>query len=199
MTIVAVLICLSVSVTAYSLPHPRISGQSLHNFPLISREEWNANPALGATTNLNTPVPFVVIHHSYQPGACNSTDECMRAMRSMQNYHQFSNGWVDIGYNFAVGSDGHAYEGRGWNAVGAHAFGYNTNSIGIVQIGDWRSTVPPAVQLKTTKQLIEAGVRMGIISPDYKLIGHRQVKSTECPGDALFSEISTWDHFESNV
>lgn len=39
--------------------------------------------------------------------------------------------------SFAVGGDGAAYVGRGWNAVGAHAIGYNFNSIGIVLIGSW--------------------------------------------------------------
>lgn len=39
--------------------------------------------------------------------------------------------------SFAIGSDGIAYEGRGWKYVGAHAYGVNTNSIGIVLIGDW--------------------------------------------------------------
>lgn len=40
--------------------------------------------------------------------------------------------------SFAVGSDGVVYEGRGWEAVGAHASGHNAKSIGIALIGDWR-------------------------------------------------------------
>ena len=39
-------------------------------------------------------------------------------------------GWSDIGYNFVVGEDGNVYEGRGWNSVGAHTYGYNNRSIG---------------------------------------------------------------------
>ena len=34
-------------------------------------------------------------------------------------------GWPDIGYNYLVGEDGQAYEGRGWNKEGAHTYGYN--------------------------------------------------------------------------
>jgi N-acetylmuramoyl-L-alanine amidase len=45
--------------------------------------------------------------------------------------------WPDIGYNFLVGEDGNVYEGRGWDAVGAHAVPYNSNSIGICVIGDF--------------------------------------------------------------
>lgn len=45
--------------------------------------------------------------------------------------------WFDIGYNFVIGEDGNVYEGRGWDYVGAHAPGYNTQSIGICVIGDF--------------------------------------------------------------
>lgn len=39
--------------------------------------------------------------------------------------------------SFAVGSDGAAYEGRGWKTLGAHALHFNTVSIGICVIGNW--------------------------------------------------------------
>lgn len=41
--------------------------------------------------------------------------------------------------SFAVGSDGAAYEGRGWDVLGAHALHFNNASIGICLIGDWGS------------------------------------------------------------
>lgn len=59
-------------------------------------------------------------------------------------------------------------------------------------------TLPPPEQLATTKALIAAGVERGFISPDYKLIAHKQVMATECPGAALYSEISSWKHFSPN-
>ena len=41
---------------------------------------------------------------------------------------------------------------------------------------------------------------MGKISPNYTLYGHRQIRGgTECPGDRLFKEITTWDHFSWSV
>lgn len=39
-------------------------------------------------------------------------------------------GWWDIGYSFMVGEDGNVYEGRGWDQVGAHTYGYNTVGLG---------------------------------------------------------------------
>ncbi|XP_045539265.1 peptidoglycan-recognition protein LB [Papilio machaon] len=168
------------------------------NIPIVSRDEWGAqSPTF--ISNLTLPVPYVIIHHTYEPGACFSLQECSKAMRSIQNYHQGTQGWADIGYNFAVGGDGSIYEGRGWKAVGAHASGYNSVSIGIVLIGDYVSQLPLAHQLELTKELITVGVELGYISKDYSLIGHRQVRSTECPGDALFQEITTWDRFVPTV
>lgn len=66
-------------------------------FPFVSRAQWNARPAKEKTL-LQTPVPYVVIHHTYIPGACYTGEQCQKAMRSMQNYHMDSHNWWDIGY-----------------------------------------------------------------------------------------------------
>ncbi|KAG6446808.1 hypothetical protein O3G_MSEX004633 [Manduca sexta] len=183
------------SVIGFISAYPSPEGySSAFNFPFVTKEQWGGREAR-TSTPLNHPVQFVVIHHSYIPGVCLSRDECARSMRSMQNFHMNSNGWSDIGYNFAVGGEGSVYEGRGWDAVGAHAAGYNSNSIGIVLIGDFVSNLPPAVQMQTTQELIAAGVRLGYIRPNYMLIGHRQVSATECPGTRLFNEITNWNNF----
>ncbi|XP_063926509.1 peptidoglycan-recognition protein LB isoform X2 [Zophobas morio] len=161
---------------------------------LKSRADWKARPPT-LVEPMTNPVPYVIIHHSYIPPACSSTPECVAAMQRMQDMHQITNGWNDIGYHFAVGGDGNAYEGRGWSAVGAHAPRYNNISIGICVIGDWQAELPPPQQLEAVHKLIACGVEMGMIQEDYKLLGHRQVRDTECPGDRLFQEVTTWPHF----
>ncbi|XP_072934738.1 peptidoglycan recognition protein 3-like [Epargyreus clarus] len=177
----------------YSIDHLQPGSD---NFPFYTREDWGARPSTDLRP-ISVPVPYVVIHHTYIPGACNTTAECMLSMRSMQAFHQ-SMDWGDIGYHFCLGSDGSVYEGRGWRNIGIHAGRVNSISIGICLIGDWRAVTPPAAMLASTQELIAAGVKQGILSPTYKLIGHNQVMATECPGTALFNEISTWDHFEQN-
>nr|QBC16601.1 peptidoglycan recognition protein LBi [Sitophilus zeamais] len=164
---------------------------------IVTRDEWGAKPPTGVE-NLTLPVPYVVIHHSYIPAACSTKEECINDMQWMQNYHQQNNSWCDIGYNFAVGGDNRIYVGRGWTAVGAHAPRYNARSIGIVLIGDWTEILPPESQMLAAKQLINMGIRDGYISENYKLIGHRQVRETECPGEALYKEIQTWPHWIDN-
>jgi hypothetical protein len=85
-------------------------------------------------------VPFAVVHHGGMKKYCTTVGECAAIVRSYQNYHIDCNGWNDIGYNFLIGEDGNVYEGRGWEAVGAHAPTYNTRSIGICIIGDFTGT-----------------------------------------------------------
>lgn len=59
-------------------------------------------------------------------------------------------------------------------------------------------TEPSEAQLSATKKLISDGVNSGEISRNYQLIGHRQSKPTECPGDKLFNIVKTWPHFAQN-
>jgi hypothetical protein len=51
--------------------------------------------------------------------------------------------------------------------------------------------------LAAAKSLIECGVERNSILPDYKLLGHSQVRNTECPGTELLNEIMTWPHWDS--
>lgn len=51
--------------------------------------------------------------------------------------------------------------------------------------------------LEATQNLIEYSLQNGYLSQTYKLLGHRQVRKTECPGQRLFDEIHTWNHFSA--
>lgn len=164
---------------------------------ILQRSQWGARfPKL--VENITEPVGTVVIHHTYLPSACYNRSECVKAMQNMQNYHMDTRGWNDIGYNFVVGGDNMVYTGRGWGVVGAHAPPYNYKSVGISIIGDYRETLPSEETLRATRDLIRCGISLGKIRGDYQLIGHRQARQTECPGDALFNEIQTWPHFQSH-
>jgi N-acetylmuramoyl-L-alanine amidase len=46
--------------------------------------------------------------------------------------------------------------------------------------------------MQAAKAMIECGIELGNVLPDYLLYGHRDVTNTDCPGDALYDEISTW-------
>jgi N-acetylmuramoyl-L-alanine amidase len=59
----------------------------------------------------------------------------------------------------------------------------NSNSIGICIIGSFKTTAPNALALKAVQDLIACGVSKGYLKSNYILKGHRQVTSTDCPGE----------------
>lgn len=164
---------------------------------IVTRADWAAAPAKQRDAITSLPVPFVILHHTYRPEACNSSENCEAAMRTMQHMHQDGRGWFDIGYNFCVGGTGDVYEGRGWDVQGAHAPRYNNRSTGICIIGDYMQVLPTSEMMEAAKSLIQCGVDRGSIAADYKLLGHRQVRDTLCPGDTLYNNITTWPHWDS--
>jgi len=104
---------------------------------IISRNEWGARKPTANPQQLPSEVPYTIIHHGGTPNYCTNQSSCAAIVRAYQDYHMDVQGWDDIGFNFVVGEDGNVYEGRGWDAVGAHAGSYNSISIGICIIGDF--------------------------------------------------------------
>lgn len=162
----------------------------------MTRAQWGAR---AANTDLLPirPAAFFVIHHT-AGASCTTEAACSQQMRNIQDFHMDGNGWDDIGYNFCVGGDGNAYTGRGWDRQGAHAPGYNNQSIGMCFLGTFTSVMPPLTQRNAAQQLITCGVSLGHVRSAYWLIGHRQATDTECPGTVLFNEIRNWARFNAN-
>lgn len=69
----------------------------MNSLEIVNRAKWGARPPKYREL-INKVVPFVIIHHSYTPSACNTSEKCAAAMRSMQIFHQDDRGWADIGY-----------------------------------------------------------------------------------------------------
>lgn len=55
--------------------------------------------------------------------------------------------------------------------------------------------LPTQRQLIAAQLLIDQGVKMGKLKPDYQLYGHRQLIPSESPGLALYDIIKTWPHW----
>lgn len=155
-----------------------------------------AQPPAKPAEPLRTPVPFVIILHTATEN-CTDMAACIFHIRHIQTYHIDSYGWWDIAYSFLVGGDGFAYEGRGWKGQGAFTYGYNARAIGIAFIGTFNDILPPPRQILAAKQLIELGVKEGYIAKNYKLFAHRQLSTTQSPGEKLYQNIKTWSHWSS--
>lgn len=157
---------------------------------MIPREEW------GATGGRGRRVPgakaFVVVHHTSSPdvpcGATLGTE--IEAVRSIERHHVDTNGWAGIGYNFLGSQTGRTFEGRGWGREGAHAPGYNSKSLGYVFIidGDVHEPTPAAVE--AFKAWCMAGITGGHLTPDFTILGHRDVRATDCPGSKVYAMLS---------
>uniref|UniRef100_A0A182SJE2 Peptidoglycan-recognition protein n=1 Tax=Anopheles maculatus TaxID=74869 RepID=A0A182SJE2_9DIPT len=127
--------------------------------------------------------------------------KCMYQVKLIQEFHADPNSrnFSDIAYQFLVGGDGNAYEGRGWTKQGAHTKGFNVDSICIAFIGTFIVAPPPAAQLSAAQQLIELGLQENYLASNYSLYGHRQLAPFESPGKALFDIIKTWPHWSNKL
>ncbi|KAL5015648.1 hypothetical protein ScPMuIL_007269 [Solemya velum] len=163
------------------------------NLTLVSRQEWGARLPK-TSSNISTPVNDVFVHHTAM-SPCYSLSSCSQEMRTIQNFHMDIRGWDDLGYSFLVGEDGRVYESRGWDRQGAHTKGWNTVAVAVSVMGNFMTRLPNEAALRAVRNLIACGVEMEKVTPTYHLYGHRDVKSTACPGDTLYAHIQLWSHF----
>ena len=103
---------------------------------------------------MHNPVPYVIISHTASESSSTQA-EMTYIVRLIQGFHIESRKFSDIGYNFLVGNDGNVYEGRGWNRVGAHTYGYNRRAIGISFVGCFMNMLPEKVAIEACKLLIQ--------------------------------------------
>ncbi|XP_053682197.1 peptidoglycan-recognition protein SA-like isoform X2 [Sabethes cyaneus] len=164
---------------------------------ILKRAQWNAAKSTNVTYQIR-PVPFVVIHHTVTAECNDAMVACKPIIRSIQDLHQKTNRWSDIGYNFLVTNGGNVYEGIGWHRVGAHTRGYNSKSIGIAFVGNFDRVLPSAKAVLAAQKLLECGVQLGELQPDYYLYGARQLSSTNSPGDTLYDLLLDWEHYDSS-
>ncbi|KAL2087067.1 hypothetical protein ACEWY4_018126 [Coilia grayii] len=165
--------------------------------PMIPRCQWGAKIPKGIPVRLSPPLQFLYIHHTEIPSRpCLNFQQCSKNMRAMQRFHQEDRGWQDIGYSFVIGSDGYMYEGRGWGRVGSHTRNHNALGYGVAFVGNYSASLPTQHSLDLVRhRLAKCGVTSRFLQANYTVWGHRQATDTTCPGNALYSEISTWEHF----
>ncbi|MHB0976909.1 MAG: peptidoglycan-binding protein [Candidatus Aquicultorales bacterium] len=145
---------------------------------IIPRSTWGARPP--KQENPQAGKDTEIVHHTITsaPGG----DE-LAELRAIQDAHMDSRGWNDIGYNLIVGRKGDIYEGRGMTAVGAHASGFNTPSIGVACLGDYQTGQPTKETLTALDNLTAYLKGQTVVTVE----GHRDVNATACPGDNLYS------------
>ncbi|MEY4134014.1 MAG: hypothetical protein RL386_364 [Bacteroidota bacterium] len=161
----------------------------------VSRQGWNCPQ--GATFPSITKVTHLIVHHS---ASANTSNDWGAVVLSFWNFHVNTNGWADIGYNWLVDPNGVLYEGRGGgeNATGAHFCGKNGGTMGVCMIGTYTSTQASVAARKTLVEVLAWKACRDNINPAESLLhassglnlfrvsGHRDGCSTECPGEQLY-------------
>lgn len=120
----------------------------------------------------------IVIHHT----GCNDIDA---SAEQIHGWH-LNNGWAGIGYHYVIRKDGTIERGRPEWAIGSHAYGENSHTIGIHLSGDFEQAEPTAEQLDRCGALVaDICDRYGIpINRDH-IVGHGELMATDCPGTNL--------------
>jgi hypothetical protein len=163
---------------------------------IISRAEWGADSQYLTWTPSRVPVRKFAIHHTATSdgGASPAT-----SIRAIYYYHAVTLGWGDIGYNYLIDRAGNVYEGRagGPNAVGAHVEVANEGVDGIALLGTFHEVRPSdsmtaalvsLLSWRSSAQRVDpqgTGPLAGKSLPN--IFAHRDVMSTDCPGDAAFA------------
>ncbi|XP_046353074.2 uncharacterized protein LOC124132936 [Haliotis rufescens] len=169
---------------------------------IITRAEWGARAPRSPHVKLAHTPYYAFIHHGATAG-CFTRGECVRMIQSYQNFHMDGHGWSDIGYSFVIGEDGNVYEGRGWDAVGAHTYNYNSRGLGFCVIGNFMQRLPHQAAQDVLQKIIACGVSNGKLTSTYTMLGHRDVGgasgATSCPGDMFYALIQKWPHYNAPV
>jgi len=138
----------------------------------------------------------IIIHHT---ATTKNLDDPKRAIRDIYYWHSITKGWGDIGYNYIIDPYGNVYEGRfgGEMVVGAHAGKGNVGSIGIAVLGNYQENDVLEPVAKALVKLLKEKTQKYNIDPTgnsifrgqqyNNIIGHRDIMTTACPGDRLYS------------
>lgn len=91
--------------------------------------------------------------------------------------------WSDIGYHYVIRLDGALEYGRSLEISGAHAKGYNSNSVGICLIGGVDSDMNPKNTMNPAQEqtLVALLVELDFKFPGLEIKGHNELSSKACP------------------
>jgi hypothetical protein len=179
---------------------------------VLTRTQWGARPP-ASNPSIALDLKLAVVHHSVTNNTY-SREDVPALLRSIQTYHMDVQGWDDIAYNFAVDRFGRTWEARAGGVtkvvIGGHAQGFNTFTTGVMVLGDFTSATPPQASVDAVAQIIgwkfalhQVEVRgttqfTSLGSPRYpsgtvvqlpRIVGHRDVGVTGCPGSQLYQRL----------
>ncbi len=151
----------------------------------VTRAGWGAS---GHSCSVSHAPYRVAIHHTVTP--TNDSVSVAQRVQQIQNFHQNTQGWCDIGYHFLVGQDGQVYQGRPEGLLGTHVGGNNSGNLGVSFVGTYTNAAPSGAMMEGGGRILAAiSGFYGIALNRNNIRGHREYGGTACPGDALFGQL----------
>jgi hypothetical protein len=180
--------------------------------PVASRTKWGCPDGQTSPrwTPQQTTVTHLVVHHTVD---ANTATDWPAVVRAIWQFHTFTRGWGDIGYNYLVDPRGRVYEGRagGAGVIGAHFSCANTNTLGVALLGTFTTALPTEAAMISVERVLWWEAKRHAIDPVGASVhtptrltlphisGHRDSNpttaptacpsATECPGDALYLQL----------
>ncbi len=183
-----------------------ITNMAVSQPTIIRRSSWGAKSTGGCDSPIYGPTTRgAVIHHTAGSNTYSKSDSAS-IVRATQAYHVNSRKWCDIGYNFLVDKYGQIFEGRAGGidkpVRGAHAGNGSVNeeTMGVSLMGTFTSTAASSAMKSATTNLVawrfddysipaKGTYSVGGLKLN-RIAGHRNVKSTECPGTQVYNWLS---------
>lgn len=140
------------------------------------RSDWTTASAPSGPVLTASGVAYIAVHYPGSSGTLAGSDTASK-LRGWRTYHVSGRGWRDIAYNEAVDQRGEAWVLRGHVADGSvKNMGGEVYSI-LAAIGN-DEPMTPAMQRTLRERVKAAQARY----PRAKVVGHKDLVSTSCPG-----------------
>lgn len=120
-------------------------------------------------------ITHIVVHHSASHP--NTTPE------EIEKWHN-ERGFNGIGYHKVITADGVIHNARSEDEVPASVKNHNKGTLAVCLTGSFNRDKPTSFQLISLELLISEWKTK---HPTAKIVGHRELAPTICPGDSLFA------------
>lgn len=194
---------------AVAWPEPRI----------LARSAWGANEAMVRYPSKLGQVTGAMVHHT-ATGNTYTAEQVPAVLRSIQAFHVNERGWNDIAYNVLIDRFGRAWEGR---SGGLHLpiVGSNDNDVtnqrvtNISLLGNHEEVAPTTATMETLAQVVAWKLQRHGVDPYGQtwgsggreggrvtlpaIHGHRDERSTLCPGRYVYSQMGALRSRVANI
>ncbi|BCN66702.1 cold-shock protein [Rhodococcus hoagii] len=189
---------------------------SVNGVNIISRKAWGANEGIRCQNpTYDDSTGGATVHHTAETNNY-TREQSAGIVRGIYAYHAQSLGWCDIGYNVLVDRFGQIFEGRFGGldrpVQGAHAGGFNENTVGIAMMGNFVNEPAPAATIESVGKYLGWRLKLANLNPKGQvtmysegtqyskyplgqrvvlptIFAHRDVGYTECPGSAAYAQM----------